>query len=151
MAAGQTHVFRASLTPKVYREIEMPSTGKLYDLAEAIIRAFDFSFDHAFGFYSKLTGNMYDSPVKYELFVDMGEADSDAKSVKRTTVAQAFPRVGSKLLFHFDYGDDWQFRVELMRLGERQPGVRSARLVKSVGEAPAQYADPDEEDGPDDE
>jgi hypothetical protein len=65
-------------------------------------RSFEFDFDHAFGFYSKLKGNIYDSPVRYELFVDMGEADSSARSVKRTRVLDAFPRVGSKLRFLFD-------------------------------------------------
>ena len=83
MADAGTHIFRVSLAPKLYREIEILSASKLYDLAGAIIRAFDFDLDHAFGFYSKTTGNIYASPVKYELFADMGE--SDARSVKRTS------------------------------------------------------------------
>ena len=84
MADTGTHIFRVSLAAKLYREIEIASTNKLYDLAKAIIRSFEFDFDHAFGFYSKLSGNIYDSPAKYELFADMGE--SDARSVKRTRI-----------------------------------------------------------------
>ena len=34
--------------------------------------------------------------VRYELFADMEGADSDAESVERTKVAQAFPAVGAK-------------------------------------------------------
>lgn len=40
-------------------------------LAQLIVECFDFDFDHAFGFYSKLKGNIYDSPIRYELFVDI--------------------------------------------------------------------------------
>ena len=84
MAESETLVFRASLTSKIYRDIEIAGTGSLYALAQAIVRSFDFDFDHAFGFYSKPKGNIYDSPVRYELFVDIGEGEGDARSVKRT-------------------------------------------------------------------
>jgi hypothetical protein len=83
MAHSETLVFRASLTPKLYRVFEIADTRSLYDLAHATLRCFDFDFDHAFEFYSKLQGNIYDSPVRYELFVDMGESDGEAGSVKR--------------------------------------------------------------------
>src|ERR1700720_2813731 len=108
-AATKTiHVIRAALKPKVYRDIEIASAKTLHDLAQAITRAFDFDFDHAFGFYSKLTGNINDSPRRYELFADMGE--SDARSVKKTRIADALPSVGNKLRFLFDYGDKWHFQ-----------------------------------------
>ena len=79
MVEAQTHVFRASLNRKLYRDFEIPSGTNLHDLAGAIVEVFGFDFDHAFGFYSNLTGNVLHSPVKYELFADMGE--SDARSV----------------------------------------------------------------------
>ena len=115
MAESETLVFRASLRPKIYRDIEIAGTGSLYTLAQAIVRSFDFDFDHAFGFYSKLKGNIYDSPVRYELFVDIGEGEGDARSVKRTRIIKAFPSVGTKMRFLFDYGDEWEFLVELVK------------------------------------
>ena len=79
----------------------------MYDLAAAICAAVNFDFDHAFGFYSTLTSRYFDSPEIYELFVDIGESVGEgAKSVKRTKVAKAFPKVGKKMLFVFDYGDE---------------------------------------------
>src|SRR5260221_9886176 len=111
MAVAETLVFRASLKPKLYRALEVAATSSLYVLAQAIVRSFDFDFDHAFGFYSKLKGNIYDSPVRYELFVDMGESEGEARSVKRTRVTEAFPLVGTKMRFIFDYGDEWEFRI----------------------------------------
>ena len=147
MAGRKISVMRTTLRPRLYRDIEIPSDKTLYALAEAITRAFGFDFDHAFGFYSKLKGHIYDSPIKYELFVDMGErGDSKARGVKRTRIAEAFPSVGAKMTFLFDYGDEWPFRVELIGQSETTAGLKYPRVIKSVGEAPDQYPDPDDED-----
>jgi len=143
MADAGTHVFRVSLNPKLYRDIEIESGNKLSDLAFAVVQAFGFDFDHAFGFYSKLTGNIYDSPVKYELFADTGD-DSDAGSVERTSVADAFPRVGKKMTFLYDYGDNWEFRVEAIGQNAKERGVKYPRFLKKVGTAPEQYPSEDE-------
>lgn len=120
MAEAQTHVFRVSLSPKVYRDFEILSAKNLYDLAGEIVRVFGFDFDHAFGFYSKLTGDVFGSPVKYELYADMGERE--ARSVKRTRIVEAFPMVGAKMTFLFDYGDNWQFRIEAIGQNRKEPG-----------------------------
>ena len=143
MPDSETSILRATLDTKLYRDIEIPDTKSLYDLGEAIVEAFDFDLDHAFGFYSKLKGHIFDSPVKYELFADMGE--SDAQSVKRTHISTAFPEVGTKMIFLFDYGDDWRFHVEMVGKGQKQPRVRYPKIVASVGEAPEQYPDYEEE------
>jgi hypothetical protein len=144
MAAAETHIFRVSLSAKIYRDFEILSAKSLHDLAAEIIRVFGFDFDHAFGFYSKLTGHVFDSPVKYELFADMGES-SEARSVKRTRIVEAFPTAGAKMTFHFDYGDDWQFRIEAIGQDSKKPKAKYPRLLKTVGEAPEQYPEPDDE------
>ncbi len=143
MAEDQTHVFRASLRPKVYRDFEIPSANNLYDLGGVIVQVFGFDFDHPFGFYSKLSGSVFGSPVKYELFADMGE--SEARSVKRTRIVEAFPTVGAKMTFLFDYGDNWQFRIEVIGQNRKEPGVIYPRLLGTIGAAPEQYRDPDDE------
>lgn len=106
MPETTTHVLRVTLKAKraVYRDIEIPSTRPLYALAEGIVSAFGFDFDHAFGFYTGLTRKtMMQAQPRYELFADMGEA-SDAKSVKKTRVGKAFPKVGHRMMFLFYYG-----------------------------------------------
>ncbi|HXM31773.1 MAG TPA: hypothetical protein VN919_06410 [Xanthobacteraceae bacterium] len=145
MAVSETLVFRASITPQIYRAIEIADTSSLYVLAQAIVRSFDFEFDHAFGFYSKLKGNIYDSPLRYELFVDMGEGGGKARSVKRTRVIEAFPSVGGKMRFLFDYGDGWEFLVELVKRKPKESKIKLPRLLISAGKAPAQYPDPEDE------
>lgn len=144
MVNAQTHVFRTSLSRGVYRDFEILSARKLDDLAEAIIRLFGFDLDgHAFGFYSKLTGRIFDSPIKYELFADM--EGSEVLGVRRTRIVDAFPSVGAKMTFLFDYGDNWQFRIEVIGQNQKEPGVGYPRLLKAVGKAPEQYPDPEDE------
>jgi hypothetical protein len=52
MSQTGTHILRGTLQdePAIYREIEIESQRSLAALAKAIVEAFDFDFDHAFGF-----------------------------------------------------------------------------------------------------
>ena len=138
-------MLRASFKPKVYRDIEIEGSKSLSALAEAITMAFDFEFDHAFGYYSDLKDPYSRKGERYELFADMEDEDSDAGSVERTTVAEVFGVPGKKMLFLFDYGDDWRFVIEARAKGEMAPKTRYPRLVTSVGKAPDQYPGYDED------
>jgi hypothetical protein len=55
--------------------------------------------------------------------------ESDTGSAKRTKVAQAFPDVGSKMLFLFDFGDDWRFQVTFTGRGRMPAEGQYFRLV----------------------
>jgi hypothetical protein len=138
MTRTSTHIFRVRLSPRIYRDIEIESTRSLYDLAAAIVRAFGFDFDHAFGFFSNLGRHVFDSAVRYELFADL-EGGGEARSVKRTTIAQAFPALGVKMQFLFDYGDEWRFQVEVIGFEEKVPKAQYPKILKTVGKAPPQY------------
>jgi hypothetical protein len=43
------------------------------------------------------------------------------------------------MLFLFDYGDEWRFKVELIGLGRKELNAVYPRVLKRVGEAPPQY------------
>jgi hypothetical protein len=153
MAQNDTLIIRAALAGKasIYRDIEIEGSKSLYRLAEAIVSSFGFDFDHAFGFYSGLKpATMMRASPKYELFADMGDADPGVLSVKKTRVGQAFPAVGHAMVFLFDYGDEWLFRVKLEKTAKKIAKVRYPRIVATHGEAPEQYPDPDafDEDAP---
>ena len=153
MAEAGTHIFRVTLRdePSVYRDIEIDSGKSLAKLAEAIVRAFDFEFDHAFGFYPDTKGRavMRGRPA-YELFADMGEA-TETQSVRKTRIDDAFREVGQAMTFLFDYGDEWLFRVELTGLGRKAAKARYPRVLAKAGSSPVQYPDPEDEEGGDDD
>jgi hypothetical protein len=152
MAQDSTLVLRVELEQErsIYRDIEVDGSKSLYKLGEAIVKAFGFDFDHAFGFYSGHNPRtMFDKRPRYELFADMGEdPDPGVLGVKKTKLAEAFPSVGHKMLFLFDYGDEWLFRVTFKEAGSKVAKTRYPRVVASQGEAPAQYPEADEDDGP---
>ncbi len=130
---------KVSLDKKIYRVVEINGDKSLYSFAELITEVFNFDFDHAFGFYNNIK-NTYDSDESYELFVDMGEGGSNnkTKGVKKTKIRDVFePK--KKMLFHFDYGDDWMFLVECLEISDPVLSAKYPKLTKTVGEAPEQY------------
>jgi hypothetical protein len=139
MAKNELLTLRVAMDPKIHRDIEIAASASLFKFAQAIVRAYGFDFDHAFGFYSSLTGNYLRSPLQYELFADIGESEGRSRSVKKSSVAEAFAKDKAKMLFLFDYGDEWLFKVERLGSAAKEKGARYPRVVKSVGAAPEQY------------
>jgi hypothetical protein len=154
MKSNDTFILRVALegAMPIYRDIEIEPSKSLYTFAEAIVTAFGFDFDHAFGFYSGLTpAKLMRAHPRYELFADMGDADPGVFGVKKTTISRAFPAIGHAMVFLFDYGDGWHFRVSLKDTGTRLAKIRYPRVVATLGDAPPQYPDPDnidDEDSP---
>lgn len=140
----KTHLFRDK---KISRGIEIKENTNLYKLAEAIIGAYDFDFDHAFGFFSTVGERYFDSKRKYELFADMENEDIEptgAGSVKKTRIGEVWKNIGDKMLFLFDYGDNWLFVVELGDFGAVKPKTKYPRILKKSGQAPEQYPEVEE-------
>ena len=124
---------------KAMRKIKIAGSRSLYNFARVIIKAFSFSFDHAFGFYDSF-GNLRDAKKIYELFVDAGEeASPAAQGVKKTKISQVFINTGEKMLFLFDYGDEWRFAVELKEIRKAEERESEPVILESTGKAPAQY------------
>jgi len=125
---------------KAIRKIQIEASKTLYKLAEEIVKSFGFKFDHCFGFYSSFEGNITKAERLYELFVDCNESPSPgAKSVKKTKISEVFKISGDKMLFLFDYGDDWRFSVELKEIKKGENQGMKAAVIESTGKAPKQY------------
>lgn len=77
----------------------------------------------------------------YELFVDIGEEPTapHAQGVKKTKVGKVFTSVGKTMLFLFDYGDNWNFRVELKEIRRAVEGEKLPKVLNAIGKAPLQY------------
>lgn len=56
---SQVYVFKIALLNRknVTREVEVGGNSNLYNLAEAIVDAYNFNFDHAFGFFNKISNS----------------------------------------------------------------------------------------------
>lgn len=68
----------------------------------------------------------------------------EERGVRGVPVTEPFGRQ-EKWTFLFDYGDDWTFDVTYQGLQEAPPRVRLPRVLESVGTAPEQYPEWDDE------
>ena len=77
----------------------------------------------------------------FELFVDIGEEPTSgiAKGVRKVKISQAFKHIGEELIFLFDYGDGWQFNVELKEIRNDEKRDLKPIILESIGKAPLQY------------
>ena len=124
-------------------ELVLGGEHSLYDLAEFLIKTLGFDFDHAFEFCDNLK-NPYQSKERYTLFADIGETDDpDEPGVKDTLVSAVF-RPKRKMVFHFDYGDDWFFLVTCTAVKESAAKRKFKKVVSTQGTPPVQYEYEDE-------
>lgn len=140
----QTFILKLEAGGGYEARVAISGNINLYGLAEHLIDTLGFDFDHAFGFY----GNVKDphrSEEKYMLFADMGESEDGEPGVNRTLINDVFePK--KKMLFRFDYGDDWQSRLTCMGV-EEAPNKRKVRkVISTIGTPPVQYPQVDEVD-----
>lgn len=131
-----------------YRILAIQGKTNLYDLAETIVQSFNFDFDHLFGFYDNIK-NRTDSNKRYELPSDTHtkkDSGSEIKTVTEVMVNEVFNEIGKKMLFLYDYGDEWHFIVELVGTDSPEPDQEYPYIIKSSGKAPSQYMDDEIED-----
>lgn len=134
-------VIKASLTQagsgeeNPFRILDIPAHYTLYELARSIIEQFGKSFDHSFGFYSNLE-NWKKSEVAYELFADLeGEDQTGTKGVKNTPVLEVLSGKGDRVLFLFDYGEEWKILLVLQDRREG-PGFDGVSMEDAFGAVP---------------
>lgn len=126
--------------------VRVVEQSTLFELADALLGAIGFDLDHAFGFHSNLK-NAYDNDMEqeYTLFADQGEARLDHDTgVEKTFIGDVFDK-GKKMLFHFDYGEDWMFIVECIEIETSTSRKRRPEVLKVVGRFPEQYPDYEED------
>jgi hypothetical protein len=131
------HIFKVSLAGwqgghgGIWRRLAVPPGASLDELARAILRAFKFDDDHLYDFrYRDQRGKqrVYNHP-----YTDEGPYTPEI-AVSETDVA-----LKDIMIFTFDYGDNWQFRVRLEEVEARPCRQKGAKVIASGGKAPAQY------------
>lgn len=120
-------------------DLAIGGDASLYALAQLIIKTVGFDFDHAFEFCDNLK-DPYRSKERYTLFADLGEGTAGDRSVKRTKIAEVFA-AHRKMLFHFDYGDDWFFPVTCTAVKESAAKKPFKKVIATNGTPPVQYPD----------
>jgi hypothetical protein len=148
------HIFKVSLG-RVWRRIAIAAEATLADLSRLILDSVDFDNDHLDLF-------RYPTPTGRQMEVTHPWADGPV-STDEVTIGSLPIAVGQGMDYIFDFGDYWQFKVQLEAV-ETDPGeapviakVKGRRsqpldlrdwgeVLERHGEAPPQYPDYDDED-----
>lgn len=122
--------------PTVLRRVEVPLDLRLDRLHLTIQAAMGWTNSHL---YELRIGNMrWSTPYPEEDW--FGDFD-DARKVKFSAVVEAIGR--KKLIYHYDFGDDWEHSIKVEQVAAAEPGVLYPRLIKVAGRCP-----PEDSGGP---
>jgi len=134
-------VFRLSIsperTPEVRRVIDFDGRATLHDVHNAIQRELDLDDDHLYAFY--LSGRYFDRSSEHS-------PSSDPRhDSQRSVLFRLRLNVGQRLAYLFDFGDEHRHAVTVVSITDVEAPLAQPVLVESVGEAPSQYGDLDED------
>lgn len=124
-------VFRVHVAPSIWRTIALSSEHTLDDLHLMIQRAFKFDNDHLYAFYMD---NRWYSEERFE-----SPLSSEGPSADDVTVGELGLTVNQAFIYHFDFGDDWRFDVQLLEIKTGEPLLLNPKILETHGEAPKQY------------
>jgi len=118
---------------RIYRTIELRSEQTLDDLHFAILRAIDWGSDHLYSFYMNNVkySHRYSFACPYQ--------DDSPPWTDEAIIGELGLVKRHKFMYHFDYGDDNLFEVEVVDIRPGADEAKYPRVVDSRGEAPAQY------------
>ena len=136
--ANGIYIFKVSLDKKTWRRIAISSTDVLDDLHDAIQKAFEFDNDHLYQFSFR---NHFGIEQRVPHPMCEEEFSTDEFEIKDLPL-----RIGEKMEYVFDFGDYWQFTVELEKIEPPNPKFKRAKILESHGKAPEQYPDWEDDD-----
>lgn len=128
------------VAPEVTRKLEVPADIALDRLHEVLQAAFGWDNAHLFMF---CAGEPYQSDA--ERWVMPGFADSPEElPADQTTLARVLAKTGvQQLTYLYDFGDDWQHRIDIGKTAQAEPSQTYPRLTAITGTCP-----PDDIGGP---
>ena len=147
---SRSYVISVSLGTGCYRHIKIDADSALFQLSSAILDAFQVDDDHMHAFFmdnrawSRNPAACYWSDPDEDEMDDNVNPGTDEISLRELGLAE-----GQKFQYVFDFGDDWRFSCRVLKVLDEQTKI--PQVIRSVGDAPEQYPDFDDEDGEEDE
>lgn len=150
------HIFKVSLKKSVWRRIAIDGDATLSALSGLILKSVDFDSDHLDQF-------IYTNPLGCKVEVVHPYADGDFHTTK-VQIGSLPLTEGSIMQYIFDFGDWWEFEVQLETV-EPAPAISASRpsnkknrkgrktrsrktcgeIIEGHGKAPLQYPSYDED------
>ncbi len=127
-----TYTFKVSLSKNLWRKIRLSHKHSLYDLHMAIQEAFDFDNDHLYAFY---TGGNYRTGKP----IYCPDTEREGVTTEEMRIVDLGLYKGQKMLYLFDFGDEWKFDVELVGIDKEALLPLKPAIVELKGKSPDQY------------
>ena len=141
-ATVKSYVLRVNhrALPEVWRDIELAEDNTLEDLHLEIQNAYRWGDDHLYSFF--LSGTRWDRGS------EVGSPWSDTSlHTHHMFIEQLNLSERQSFLYLFDYGDNHEFDVAVLRINPLAPKGKYPRVLDYHGQSPPQYPDIDEETG----
>ncbi len=125
------YIFKVFVARSVWRRIKLSHEHTLLDLHNAIQKAFKFDDDHLYSFYmdnKRFSKHAINSPNS-----------SEGPYVDEITIGELGLYEGKRFLYLFDFGDNWEFSVQLEKIDEAKPWVTDYKIIEKKGKSPEQY------------
>ena len=126
-----TYIFKVALAGNLWRRIEMSGKHTFLDLHGIIQKAYKFDEDHLYSFF--MDGKRWSHERFASPYEDKGPYVDDVR------IGELGLFVGQKILYLFDYGDQWCFHVELEEIRTSGPKPNKPKIIEKKGKAPEQY------------
>ncbi|MBD6617215.1 plasmid pRiA4b ORF-3 family protein [Komarekiella sp. 'clone 1'] len=130
------YIFKVSVS-RSWRRIAIPAKKPLSWLAEIILDAFDFDYDHLYEFSYK---DRFGRTIK--ICHPYIETPPFADQVQ---IGDLPLEPGSKITYLYDFGDNWEFDVQLEAINPPDNKIKKAKILEIHGNAPQQYWSEDDE------
>lgn len=133
--SASVHVVRVNLRdvrPAVWRRLEVPSAITLGQFHRVLQAAFDWSGDHLHDF--QVRGTRYQA-VRSGMF-GPGVFGEPARDEDVTALGRVAPRPGDVVDYTYDFGDDWEHRIEVESVRPARPDVQYPACTEGAGLAP---------------
>jgi hypothetical protein len=124
------YIFKVSVL-KCWRRIAISSNLTLQDLSEEILESVDFDNDHldVFTYENRFGRSM---KVYHPFCQDQPKTDT-------VQIGDLPLPVGSVIKYVFDFGDWWEFKIELEQIQSDDTRVDYVEILEHFGESPEQY------------
>lgn len=127
-----TYILKVSLDKNLWRMLKLSHNNTFHELHLLIQRAYNFDNDHMYGFY---TGVNYRNGKEFYSANPLGESDE----YEELTIEDAEIYKGQQFVYLFDFGDEWEFKVQVMDFIENEES--NPEIIESKGKSPQQYPD----------
>lgn len=131
----------------IWRRIAIRGDQTLGNLHSAIFHAFARHDQHLYTFYLARAGVKLTRASAYRVGVQYSHpAASDSINAEKTTIESLRLSAGQVFFYLFDFGDEWWHVITVESTDSApDPALRYPVVIAQRGEAPAQYADMEDE------